>query len=594
MTTDSPTSKTDVDASSPKTDLPQPDPSEVPANAGAAADAAQALPRREVIRKKVKQALPFIASWLLLDAMLNMRYPAAEPALWYLIPSVDVIVLFAYFGVFGWNKWRVPAVARAFAVLLIFLVRCIRLGDGAMKKVYFAPFNVYTDLQLVPKLVSFSFDTLAGWKVYFILVLIGLGAAVLAVATYKALACAERYLTNFENMRNVTVFTFASFVILSFIPHDPYVDDLYFGGFASSAVPRVKHEAKFLLNIYGYTEEKVRAIADAQDRLGKVPSNLAKLHRANVYLILVESYGQTVFEQPVLEEASRSTFDAFESELVGRGFSIVSGTLDSPTFAGQSWLAQSTLATGVHVSDQLQYELVTAGRPKTIAVFFGKAGYRTVLAHPGTQREWPQGEFHQFQQKYYAWNFRYAGPTFAWATMPDQFVLDFIRRSEVEKHTEPLFIEYALVTSHAPWSDLPVIVEDWSKIGNGSIYNRLPVTKFPITWPDFDDASQAYIRSIIYDFDVLKSYISEFVRDDSLVILLGDHQPVYEITGGDENHGVPLHVISRDRALLAPFEARGCVAGVRPRLEETRRPLESFLIDFLQDFSTPDAPATGN
>src|SRR5207237_8105814 len=99
------------------------------------------------------------------------------------------------------------------------------------------------------------------------LVLVVLGIVATAIATYWALRCAERYLADMTNVRNVAVFTFLLYVILSAFPRDPYYEEFHFGGFAKSAVPRLKHEAKFLLNVYGYTAEKVRAIAETKERL---------------------------------------------------------------------------------------------------------------------------------------------------------------------------------------------------------------------------------------------------------------------------------------------------------------------------------------
>ncbi len=112
------------------------------------------------------------------------------------------------------------------------------------------------------------------------------------------------------------------------------------------------------------------------------------------------------------------------------------------------------------------------------------------------------------------------------------------------------------------------------------------MVRFPITWPDFANASEAYVRSINYDFEVLKRYICDYVHDDSLVILLGDHQPVGEVSGPQAGRGVPVHVISRDPAFVEPFLARGYVRGIRPRLDEPRPPMEEFLVILLRSFST--------
>ncbi len=223
-----------------------------------------------------------------------------------------------------------------------------------------------------------------------------------------------------------------------------------------------------------------------------------------------------------------------------------------------------------------------------LARFFRDAGYQTVLVQPGTTRAWPKGELYDFEKKYYLWNFDYAGPSYAWATMPDQYVLDFIRKREHVSYPRPLFIQYVLVSSHAPWSDLPPVIENRDAVTNGAIYKRANNRHFPIQWPYFENAQDAYIQSIIHDFEVLQQYITRWIKDDSLVILLGDHQPVSDVAGNSDSWGVPIRVLSRDKELLKPFEARGYVPGVRPPLEGAHAGLETFLGDFLADFSTWD------
>ena len=172
--------------------------------------------------------------------------------------------------------------------------------------------------------------------------------------------------------------------------------------------------------------------------------------------------------------------------------------------------------------------------------------------------------------------------------MPDQYVLDFVHRREIAtKGNQPLFVQYVLISSHAPWSDLPPIVDDWSRLRNGALFHELPRTRYPIEWPDFANASRAYIDSIVYDLEILKRYIRDFVSDDALIIIVGDHQPVAEVNGHSDSHAVPIHVVSRDRALLEPFVRRGHTPGMRPRAEPPYAGLESFLVTFLGDYSGP-------
>jgi hypothetical protein len=90
----------------------------------------------------------------------------------------------------------------------------------------------------------------------------------------------------------------------------------------------------------------------------------------------------------------------------------------------------------------------------------------------------------------------------------------------------------------------------------------------------------------VYDFEVLKRFVAQFLNDDSLVVVLGDHQPVIEVSGNDTDLGVPVHVFSRAPELVAPFVQRGYVDGLWPRGSGTPRAMDTFLPDLLRDFST--------
>jgi len=312
-----------------------------------------------------------------------------------------------------------------------------------------------------------------------------------------------------------------------------------------------------------------------------------------VYLFVIESYGQAVLDRPELLTRVLPEYVRFEAELGRHGFQIASRVLDSPTYGGRSWLAQATLLTSVKAEDQLQLELLRAAQPRTLAQAFRAAGYRTVLIQPGTVRESTEPDLFHFEQHYFARELGYAGPRFGWATMPDQFLLDAVRRKELTgSATQPLFLAYALVSSHIPWSDLPPLVQDWSKIGDGSEFQTLPHQHFPTNWLALSRARDAYAEAIVYDLEVLRRYIVEFVRDDSLLIILGDHQPHSEVTNQSPERGVPVHVLSRNRAFIAPFRARGYTRGMVADEALPRAGLDSLMLNLITDFSVGRAESS--
>jgi hypothetical protein len=82
--------------------------------------------------------------------------------------------------------------------------------------------------------------------------------------------------------------------------------------------------------------------------------------------------------------------------------------------------------------------------------------------------------------------------------------------------------------------------------------------------PDWTALAPGYLRSLKYDFAVLGDWLTKHVVGNGLVILLGDHQPPAVVGGEAREWTVPVHVLSRDPDLVAPFIAAGYVAGLTP------------------------------
>ena len=516
---------------------------------------------------------------LLLSAVLDVRYPGAEPRFSYLLPAIDVVVLLAMLAVLAPRP--VPSVARTALVAWFMFVRFLRLGDGIEERFLYREFNLYVDLPLIPELVRLYHATVPPYQFVISLFVLLAAIAALAVAVYVALSLCERYLAVTAHARAFLA------VAVAFAAASPFVGSsaLRLGAFAASSLPRILREVAFFANVDEYRAATLQRIAAAERDLSRLPSNLAKLERSNVYLFLIESYGESALTRPVFARRMADVYARFDTELAQHGFAAASSLLDSPTYGGGSWLAHATLATGVRASNQLEYSLLCEAKPKALARYFRDAGYRAILVQPATTRRWPEGEFYGFDREYFAWDFDYRGPAFAWAPMPDQYVLDFVRRAEKDFSAGPVFVQYTLVSSHAPWNRQPPLVDDWSKLGNGAIYARLDVLRYPVTWSDLSNAADAYIRSLEYDFEVLRRYIGEFVRDESLVMVLGDHQPPAEITEQNASRGVPIHVLSRRRSLVDAFVGAGYTRGMRPAATGKGLGMERFLPNLLKTLS---------
>jgi hypothetical protein len=199
---------------------------------------------------------------------------------------------------------------------------------------------------------------------------------------------------------------------------------------------------------------------------------------------------------------------------------------------------------------------------------------------------WPEGQRFGYDRIYAAADLGYEGLPYNWVTMPDQYTLNTLERFERGAGTQPLFAEVSLISSHAPWTPIPPVLDDWAAIGDGQVFSTWANEGDPpeVVWRDPERVREQYTLAIDYVLGVLASYAAEFVDEHTLMIVVGDHQPAPIITGEGAGRDVPIHVIAGDPALLAPFRAWGLSEGLIPTGPAIGR-MDTFRDWFLGTFS---------
>jgi hypothetical protein len=318
-------------------------------------------------------------------------------------------------------------------------------------------------------------------------------------------------------------------------------------------------------------------------------SDLAGLKQRDVYLVYLESYGTTVFDTPEFRAGLSESLSQFETSLRGAGYTIASNRLVSPTFGGGSWLAHATLASGVRLDDPVVYALLLDSGRKLLPAYFKDAGWRTVDIAPGIKAPSARATAAWgFDREIFASELDYRGPSFGWFAIPDQFTLD--RAATIRGAlgpAPPVFTQLILVSSHIPFAPVPPYLADWDDAGT---FASVPATVMKEVWrqPDWTRLAPKYLDSLRYDFAALGGWLTSRMNGDGLVILLGDHQPP-AIVGGQPQPPwtVPIHVLSRDPDLVAPFVAEGYVSGIFPNQALPHPGMETFLARFLAAFDRP-------
>ena len=327
------------------------------------------------------------------------------------------------------------------------------------------------------------------------------------------------------------------------------------------------------------------------DPYRSTPGNrlLTALRGKDVLLVFVESYGQVAVEGSSYSPRVDDVLDSGTQQLNAAGFGSRSGWLTSPTFGGISWLAHSTMQAGVWVDFPSRYDQLMASHRFTLSQAFNRAGWRVIDDVPPDNRPWPQGmAFYHYDRVYNRTDVGYHGPTYAYASMPDQYTYLALQRLELAKpHRRPVFAEVDTVSSHFPWTRIPPMVP-WNKVGNGSIFNTLPVDQSGLA-----DQQQGYAHSIEYSMRALFSFVRHYGNKNLVLIVLGDHQPSHGVTGFGTNHDVPVSIIAHDPQVLRRISSWGWGDGMRPAPAAPVWRMSAFRDRFLGAFS-PDARAGGS
>jgi hypothetical protein len=188
--------------------------------------------------------------------------------------------------------------------------------------------------------------------------------------------------------------------------------------------------------------------------------------------------------------------------------------------------------------------------------FLNRNGYESVLLAP-SDRNRPGVRLenkYDYARLLVKEDMNYRGPAMGWGLVPDQFSLDVARKKVLERQpgAKPLFLNFHMVTSHAPWAAVMRRLRRFQHDEDGvhPYMNRLT-----------EPMRRGYQATIAYDLQVIERYL-ESREDDALVIVLGDHQPPV-ITSAQASFDTPVHIFSRDKARLAEFVRQGFVEGLR-------------------------------
>jgi hypothetical protein len=326
------------------------------------------------------------------------------------------------------------------------------------------------------------------------------------------------------------------------------------------------------------------------DPYQKTPASdlLTGLQGKDVIIAFVESYGKVALQDPKISGAVQQVVRDGEAQLTADGYTSQSAWLTSPTFGGVSWLAHSTLQTGLWINTQSTYDKVVETDRLTLSDAFRKAGWNTVSDVPSDTHPWSVGtSFYHYGTLLDTNNVGYHGPSFGYARIPDQYTWKYFSDQHLVPPHDPVMAEIDLVSSHTPWAPLPKLVP-WDQIGDGSTYSSQLAGQDSTSdiWSDPARIKQAYGQSVQYSLGALFSFVQNSDDPNLVLIVVGDHQPAAIVSGENASRDVPISIISKDPAVFGAISQWQWEDGLLPSADAPLWRMDAFRDRFFAAFSS--------
>jgi len=471
-------------------------------------------------------------------------------------PSLDLrlpiegLALLALLSLAPLAGGRWPSLLRWIAALLLLPVALVHLADVEGPAVLGRDLDLAADLDHVPSLIGLFAGAASPWQV----TLVGIGALLIPLGMIAlvawSLGAIERGLLGLPwTVRLVPLVL----LVAALFGTDRLV--------SRGTIVSLDRQGETVADAWRLAHgDRAGFLA----RLGPPPEterDLAGLGKRDIYLIFFESYGAVILDDPALSVRALPALAKFQAKLTQAGLTVRSARIASPTYGGGSWLAHGTVDAGTWLANQRLYQLETTTDRPTWPGIMTNAGWQTFDIQPGLKTPLDHAQFWGFDRIVGADDLAYSGPSFGWFGIPDQYALD--RSLTLPRDpARPLFAQIVLVSSHIPFHPVPPVVSDPADVGRFATHPE--VAQLVTIPPNWNDLAGPYMESVEYDLTVLADWLPRALGDRGVAIILGDHQPPALIGHSSASHDVPIHILSKDAALVRRLGDAGFVDGTVP------------------------------
>lgn len=520
-----------------------------------------------------------LAAFALLDLLfLSPEFPWAgfPPAHWIALEAVTAVGLLALLPRFRGRRWLSAAIA-VFAVA----IGLCAIGDALVQRMQGRSLNLYTDLELLPVFIELLISNLGYWLTTALMVALGLVAFFVGLALQAQLQGFDR-----RGVPWPLALSLSAIGLIGLTGITPLSESEATEGENGGVMSKVGRPVIGFIDFeWQRAQDTRRALADFGQRLdadspftapGGQP--LPGLEDIDVVLGFIESYGVAAIEREPFAGVVRPRLRSLAQRFDDAGLEVVTGRVTASTLGGQSWLNHATFLSGLPVTSQLRFELMMNRSRSTLIDDFAATGHRTAAIMPGITRDWPEGARYGYDEIHVEDSMDYQGPPIGWASMPDQFTWQRVQDYVLAPATRPTFTELATLSSHAPWYPAIDMIDDWTTLEDGQIFDRWQGVgdDYAKLWQNPDAMREHYAPAIDYALKAAGGFATRHVDGQTLMMILGDHQAAPAVIGDNPGKDVPMHVISADPDLLEGFIEAGFQPGLLPPGPDHAIPMEGM------------------
>ncbi len=473
--------------------------------------------------------------------------------------SVELAVLVALWVLLPWMR-RLPY--RIFVVAIYAIALVYAIYEAIVLSIWLIDPIFYSQWFLARDGVPFLLGNLgAAWWMYALAVLV-LAAAGWVIGTLFRLLFAGGASPRLHWAWKTLVATIAIFALLATVRYQVYT--------AQPQMVTSSTTVKFAKNVMDSLAlyDAVRDFDDAPLRVAYNYAAVDLTRKPDIFLIFIESYGSVLYKRDDWKIAYPQMLDEVQAQLEESGWHAASALTTSPTWGGGSWLAYNSALMGLTIDNQPQYLDLRRRYDNDPYPNLGRAlqqegydfTYLSALDDTYTDTQWASLErFYGYDSVIRYEDLGYEGDGYGWGdSPPDQFTLNKTLEMMRAASDKPHFLMTITQGSHYPFAPQAPLVDDWHTLVD---QQNDPAEREAALAAEPPQRRINYLAAVDYQLHMIADLVQKQGDDNSLFIIVGDHQPP-TVSRRADGFQTPIHVLSRNADLVDAFSEYGFEPGM--------------------------------